>query len=186
VTYRSEAAELLDATHCDRIEAMNELSSAKGAKMFAQIDAEQVLTTAQQSAADTAIAFTIGLDAIDGGELVYSPGSNQKPAGLNRQKVENPCLPIDRSGFQSWLRAVQPLISRLVGYAYRLRCVSMLEKNLTMRGDDLAVEAGAILRVAERQAANEKIKEGAEGIANQDAAILVRGDLTRKLQVRER
>jgi hypothetical protein len=159
--YRAEAAELLDATHDDRIRAMDELASVKGARMFAEIDAEQSTATAKQSAAETAMAFTIGLDAIDAGELVYCAASDKRSARLKRAKVEIPCLPIDRSAFQSWCRTVQPLFARLLGYARRLNRVSTLEHKVVQRASDLAIEAAAIHRVLQHNATEEVVADNA-------------------------
>jgi hypothetical protein len=172
--YRAEAAELLDATHDDRIKAMDELASVKGARMFAEIDAEQSTAAAKQSAAEMAMAFTIGLDAIDAGELVYCPASGKRSARLKRTEVEIPCLPIDRSAFQSWCRAVQPFFSRLLGYARRLNRVSTLEHEVVQRGNDLAIEAGAIQLVLQRQATEELVAEKTDGPAKRYGKIIAR------------
>lgn len=172
--YRAEASEHLDAAYEARIEASNELGSAKGSRMFAEIEATQIITDAKQSAAETATAFTVGLDAVDAGELVYCPGDGKRPEGLVRQKVDIPQLPPDRSGFFKWKEAVRPLISRLVGYARRLSLVATREQEINHRSDDLDVEAEAIRRVANRQVANEKAAGVTDGPAHRDVAILTR------------
>lgn len=173
--YRAEAAEQLDAAHEARVEALDELGSAKGARIFAEIDAEQITAAARQSAAEAAAAFTVGLDAIDAGELVYRPADDRKPAGLTRRAVEVPCLPPDQPGFHKWRAAVRPLVSRLVGYARRLSLISTREHEVARRSSDLAVEARAIRGVADRQAAAERVARTGDGPANRDAEILTRG-----------
>ncbi len=172
--YRAEAAEVLNATHDDRIEAINELSSARGTRMFAEIDANQLTTAARQSAVEAAMAFTTGLDAIDAGELVYRPADDKRPAGLKRLKVEASCLPLDRSAFLKWKEAVRPLISRLVGYARRLSLVTVREQEISLRSEDLDIEAEAIRRVADRQVLNEKTAGVMDGPAHRDVVILSR------------
>jgi hypothetical protein len=147
--------------------------------MFAEIDANQLTTTARQSAAEAAMAFTIGLDAIDVGELVYCPADDRRSAGLKRLKVEAPCLPLDRSAFQKWRKAVHPLFSRLVGYARRLNLVSTREQEVARRSDDLGVEADAIQRVLRRQTTEEVASGFKDGPATLDATILARGRSTR-------
>ena len=170
--YRAEAAELFDATQEDRIEAMDELSIAKGARMFADIDANTITAAAKQSAAETAMAFTAGLDAIDGGELVYCPANDRRAAGLKRKKVEAPCLPTNRSGFKKWQLALGPLIFQVIEYARRLNKVSKREKEVNLLSEDLAVEAGAIKRTLHRQAEAERAIGVTDGPAKQDAKIL--------------
>jgi len=172
--YRAEASELFSATQDDRIEAMDELSIAKGARMFAEIDAKSITAAAKQSAAETATAFTAGLDAIDGGELVYCPANDRRAAGLERKKVEAPCLPTSRSGFKKWQLALGPLISQIVEYARRLNKVSKREQEVALLSKDLAVEAGAINRVMNRQAEAERAAGVTAGPAKHDAEILVR------------
>lgn len=177
--YRAEAAEYLDTAQEAHFEALDELSSAKGVRMFADIDATQTITAAKQSAANAAVAFTVGLDAIDAGELVYCPGDGRRSASLKRRSVKTPHLPPDRLGFQKWREAVWPLISRLVGYARRLSHISTREQEVAHRSVDLAVEAAAIRRVADRQATAERAVEVQGGPADHDAKILAKKGFTR-------
>ena len=150
---------------------MDELASAKGVRMFAEIDAEQSTAAAKQSAKEMATSFTLGLDAVDAGELVYCPAIGQRSASLKRINVEIPCLPIDRSAFQSWCRAVQPFFSKLLGYARRLNRVATLEQGVAHREKDLAIEAGAIQVVLQRHASEDAVAEKTDGSIKRDRTI---------------
>lgn len=165
--YRVEAAE-------DRFSATIALadaqSNARGEIFFAELEAEEITKEARQNADQLAAAFTLGLDAIEAGELIYRPGDDNCPPGLHRRKIEAPCLPLDRPSFRQWCEAVRPVFSRLVGYARRLSLISSREHHIIQQSNDLAVEGEAVRRVAERQAATEKDT----GRAKQDAAILAR------------
>lgn len=103
-------------------------------------------------------AFTIGLDAIDAGELTYRPASRERARGLERVPVEAPVLPADPDRLRSWREAVAPLWGRLVGYAGRLAGIQAREATLD--------------RVAARQAAAERAQGVQEGPAAQDARLI--------------
>lgn len=167
--YRAETAEQLELANRAHSEALNELSNAKGVQMFALIDAEQITEAAKQSAVETAAAFSVGLDAIDAGELVYCPAKGKKPAGLKRHRVEASCLPSDQTGLKKWSDAVRPFLSKLIGYARRLNSIATRE-------NDLTVEATAIQSVADRQALEEKTL----GPARRNAEIISKALSARK------
>lgn len=157
VAYRFEAAHALEVAEADRVLAADRLREA-GA-----IGCDVV---------ETASAFTSGLRAIDTGELVYRASSEDKNEGLSRKYVEKPFLPVDTVGFQKWKRAVKPMVSRLIDYARRVSNLTSREQDLAGQSDDLKVEAVAILRVAERQAAAERLSSAAPRPAERDVALL--------------
>lgn len=169
--YRVEAAE-------DRAKAAEKLASATDALE----EASDTLTTAtavsrntierakskerwaertQKRADARADAFSLGLDAVEQGELVPRPTSKS----LKRIKVEKPVLPPqESSAFGAWTVGVRPYIKALWGYAKRLAGLAERERQLKEREAQLDQEAAALKRIAEREA----IREAAAAKERQD------------------
>lgn len=173
--YRSELSDELLQTQKTRVEVLNELSSAKGTRMFADIESADIIS----SAIETADAFTTGLDAIDIGELTYNPGGHDRAPYLKRHKVEVPSLPVDQTSLRRWKKIVRPMLSRLLAYAYRLSLVSDREHQVQIRSDDLDVEAHAIQRVADRQSLALRSTGVSSGPEITDAQLILRNQLRR-------
>ena len=105
-------------------------------------------------------AFTLGLDAVDQGELVPRLNSER----LDIKKVEAPVLPpMESDDFGKWAFQIKPFFKALVGYAKRLAGLATREKELDAREARLAKEAEALKRVAERAAWNETITTKGQG-----------------------
>ncbi|WP_420326046.1 plasmid recombination protein [Mameliella sp.] len=85
---------------------------------------------AQEQADTRAEAFTLGLDAVDHGELVPRPNSE----ALKRVQVEDPVLPPqETSAFGAWVSAARPYMKALFGYAKRLAGLAERESELKRR-----------------------------------------------------
>lgn len=125
-----------------------------------------------QKQADTrAEAFTLGLDAVDQGELVPRPNSE----ALKRVKVEDPVLPPqEASAFGAWVSAARPYMKALFGYAKRLAGLAERERQLDEREAQLDQEAAALKRIAEREAIREAtaVKENQDRPAYRDLNTL--------------
>lgn len=146
--YRDEAAE-------DRERAENMLNAAQVIMTDTRHRASKQRAEAEEYAKDSAAAFTIGLDAVDQGELV--PGTNGRRFAI--REVEQPALPpYESRAFGAWTHRIRPFVTALVSYAKRVAGVAQREKELDQREAQLAKEAEAIKRAAERAAWHETQK----------------------------
>lgn len=146
--YRAEAAQ-------DRAEAAKVLEAAH----IIEADAERRGKRSQRIERDAragADAFTKGLDAIEQGELVAAP---KRPSGLAVLPVETPVLPPQMSQeFGGWFSNVRPYLKALVGYAKRLAGLAEREEALKQREAEVARQAEALERVAQREAMRESAR----------------------------
>lgn len=160
--YRDEAAEDRALASLDREQAADELEEAALTLQTAHITArknikaaenrEKWAKRAQEKADSRADAFTMGLDAVEQGELVPRPASQS----LDRIKVDKPVLPPEQSSaFGAWTVGVRPYIKALWGYAKRLAGLAERERQLNEREAQLDREAAALKRIAEREAIRE-------------------------------
>jgi len=147
--YRAKASESAMAAEDARYGALDALSSAKGVKLFAAIDAEETVAAAKLTAMETAKAFTSGLDAIDAGQLTYQPASERDREGLVINRVEKPVLPSDKHGLNRWKEAIKPMIGTLVSYAFRIAKFRSKEKDLSERSAYIEKREQQTLRDAE-------------------------------------
>lgn len=127
--------------------------------------AVSIVDKAQSSAAEIidnaavqAAAFTTGLDAIEGGELIHRPATKTHTQGLEIASVETPVLPTDPNDLHGWRRAAAPFWERLISYAARLGQVRNREATLD--------------RVAARQSDLEKAEGIQRGPASEDARLI--------------
>lgn len=135
-----EASETLaNATAVSR----NTIERAKTKERRAERTQEQADTRAE--------AFTLGLDAVDHGELVPRPNSKS----LKRVKVEGPVLPPqEASAFGAWVSAARPYMKALIGYAKRLAGLAEREGELKRREAEINRKAQqAAKALKERQEA---------------------------------
>lgn len=144
--YRAQAADELSSAKEIRIEALSELTMAK-----------DVGASAKQSAKKMAKAFTVGLDAVDQGELTYSPATDQDQASLVRHKVEVPALPAKPEQMKNWKIAIRPFFKALLAYAQRTAMLRNRSDNTTTREADISkreqqvqVDAAAVSRSLKR------------------------------------
>lgn len=132
---RAEAAKVLEAAH------IIEGDAARRGKRSQRIE---------RDARAGAEAFTKGLDAVEQGELIAAP---RMSSGLARQPVEKPVLPPQMTEeFGGWLSNVRPYLKALVGYAKRIAGLAEREEALKQREADVARQAEALERVAQRAA----------------------------------
>ena len=108
--------------------------------------ARQRETSARSLAERQAAAFTMGLDAIEQGDL-YLAADNIKPKRENRV-----VLPNDTDGLLAWRRLAHNFFPALTGYAKRIM-------RLREREAEVEQNAAAIERVAQRQAWHETTKQ---------------------------
>lgn len=121
---------------------------------------ERIATKAEKEATAKTHAFTLGLDAVDQGELVPRANGTR----LDIKEVEKPVLPpLGSDAFGKWATQIKPFFSVLVGYAKRLAGLASREKELERREAQLAKEAEALKRVAERAAWQETVTTKGEG-----------------------
>lgn len=162
--YRDEAAEDRAEAALDRAQAADELEEASLALAAAHTTARNTIkradnrekwaTRAQTKAEASSAAFSLGLDAVEQGELVPKPDSQS----LRKATVERPVLPPqESSAFGAWTNAVRPYVKALVGYAKRLAGLAIRERELDAREAQLAKEAAALERVAQRAAQFETV-----------------------------
>lgn len=144
--YRARAADELSSAKEIRIEALGELTMAK-----------DIGASAQQSAKKMAQAFTVGLDAVDQGELTYSPATDQDRASLVRHKVEAPALPAKAEQMKKWKLAIRPLFKALVAYAQRAsrleernNKVAAREADISKREQQIQADAATVARMLKR------------------------------------
>ena len=90
-------------------------------------------------------AFTMGLDAVEQGDLYVNEQNALRPK--ERDRV---VLPNDEQGMMAWVSAALPFFNTLKGYAKRIA-------DLRHREAKVAKDAAAIARVAERQAQHEAV-----------------------------
>lgn len=168
-THHKSAAQYRDEAAKDRAEAAEKLAQAGDALE----EASDTLATATAVSRNTieraktkerwaervkkkadahAEAFSLGLDAVEQGELIPRPTSEN----LKRAKVEKPVLPPqESSAFGAWTVGVRPYIKALWGYAKRLAGLVERERQLDEREAQLDREAAALKRIAEREAIRE-------------------------------
>lgn len=120
-------------------------------------------TTILNTAESKAEAFSLGLDAIDAGELIHRPASKERPQGLEIRRVEAPTLPTDQDRLRSWREAAAPFWGRLIGYACRVARLRDREATLDS--------------VAERQAVAERAQGVLDGPAARNARSIVKSRL---------
>jgi len=119
--------------------------------------AKDVGAAAQQSAKKTAKAFTTGLDAVDRGELTYSPATNDARASLVRHKVEEPALPAKADQMKKWKLAIRPLFKALLAYAKRAATLKerndiadAREADISKREQQIQADAATVARMLKR------------------------------------
>lgn len=125
----------------------------------ARSSATTILSTAESQAG----AFSLGLDAIDAGELIHRPASKERPQGLEIRRVEAPTLPTDQDRLRSWREAAAPFWGRLISYACRVARLRDREATLDS--------------VAERQAVAERAQGVLDGPAARNARSIVKSRL---------
>jgi hypothetical protein len=146
--YRAEAAQ-------DRADAAKVLEAARTIQADATRRDKRIQRIENNTRAG-ADAFTKGLDAVEQGELVAAP---QKSSGLAVQPVEKPVLPPQTSPeFGGWFANVRPYVKALVGYAKRLAGLAEREEALKQREAEVARQAEALERVAQREAMRESAR----------------------------
>jgi hypothetical protein len=121
---------------------------------------ERIATKAERDANAKTHAFTLGLDAVDQGELVPRPNGSR----LEIKEVDKPVLPpLGSDAFGKWAVQIKPFFSALVGYAKRLAGLATREREVERREAQLAKDAEALKRVAERAAWQETITTKGQG-----------------------
>lgn len=92
----------------------------------AQVSAAEILSRAERQAG----AFSLGLDAIDAGELVYRPAKEKRGQGLDKRPVDIAVLPTTQDDLRKWREAVAPFWERLLSYADRVAGLCRREDTL--------------------------------------------------------
>ena len=90
-------------------------------------------------------AFSMGLDAVEQGDLYVNNQNALRPKPQDRV-----VLPNDEKGMMAWVAAARPFFTALAGYAKRIA-------DLRHREAKVARDAAAIARIAERQAQREAV-----------------------------
>lgn len=124
-----------------RAELAAAVETEKG-KVRAAREREQA---ARSLAAQQAQAFSMGLDAVEQGDLYVNDKNALRPKPQDRV-----VLPNDEKGMMAWFTAARPFFTALAGYAKRIA-------DLRHREAKVAEDAAAIARVAERQAQREAV-----------------------------
>lgn len=147
--FRAEAGQ-------DREAAAKVLAAAQTIEADAKRNATRNIQRIENKGRARADAFTIGLDAVDQGELVPHPTKAER---LTVAPVDNPVLPEQGSqAFGGWFSNVRPYVKALVGYAKRLAGLAEREEALKQREAEVARQAETLERVAQRAAWHETMK----------------------------
>mgnify|MGYP005852511369 CR=1 FL=1 len=131
-------------------EMIRATESARGAEKKAVEAAQSIIDTATTRAAEItttaterAEAFHTGLEAIDQGQIVYRPATNDKQDGLatnpNYPKDKPKIIP-DEAG-DRWAKAAAPFWKSLIGYAKRLTGIAEREDRLERKAAAMKGEA---------------------------------------------
>ena len=105
---------------------------AQQERKLSEIDEKNAEAAATLKAAgDTAVALSLGLDAIEAGELTHRRSTPEKPTeGLTLNKAPSPVIPREKEALSGWQGAVRPYWKALVGYARRVSKVGEREKQI--------------------------------------------------------
>lgn len=127
--YRAMQAAKLAEIEQHSAEAVKDFEMAQELRSHAEKDRQEAARVLA-AADDTAAALSLGLDAIDAGELAHRPKTPEKPTeGLTLNKTPEPIIPRGEA-LSGWKSAVRPYWDALVGYARRFSQVKEWEKQV--------------------------------------------------------
>lgn len=125
-----------------RGQTADELQEAREAHSKALKALDMARATQEDVAADnqrTADALTLGINALDNGELSYRPAAKARKERLVWKKVETPVLPTSAPELKAWKAATRPFFDLLMIYARRISKVALREQEVDARGKALTI-----------------------------------------------
>lgn len=153
--YRAMQEAKLTEIERHTVEAVSDAKTARKLRSYAEKDREEAARVLA-AADDTAAALSLGLDAIDAGELAHRPKTQEKPTeGLMLNKTPEPIMPRG-DALSGWKSAVRPYWDALVGYARRFSQVQ--EREQQVQRDAAAISAARKVQAKPALSDLEKIK----------------------------
>ena len=158
--YRAQQQRKLSEIEAKETEAAADLATAKELRVDAAQDRQEAARVLS-AADDTAAALSLGLDAIEAGELAHRPKTSEKPTeGLTLNKTPSPILPREKDALKGWKTAVRPYWDALVGYARRFNHVK--ERERQVQRDAATISAARFKNELDAIPAVEEIKTRAK------------------------